>query len=85
MPSVAARIEGISDVITDGKNGFGVATQDVGAFVEVISRYGGQPARLDALSASARAHTLANFTWSEIAARVEATIRQAVDRKRHER
>jgi phosphatidylinositol alpha-1,6-mannosyltransferase len=82
MPSIAARIEGISDVITDGRNGFGVATQDTQAFVDVISQFVGQPTRLDALSASARAHTLATFTWSGIAGRVVDTLRQVVDRKR---
>jgi phosphatidylinositol alpha-1,6-mannosyltransferase len=82
MPSIASRIEGIADVITDGKNGFGLPAMDADGFAETINRFAADRSRLDALSMSARQHTLATFTWQEIAGRVADTVRLAVERKR---
>ena len=82
MPAIASRIEGIADVITDGKNGFGMAAQDAGAFAQKINMFARDRAQLDALGVSAREHTLNTFTWPEIAGRVAATARLVVDRKR---
>ena len=82
MPSIGTRIEGIADVISDGKNGFGIEPLDADGFIERISRFAAKRSRLDALSVSARAHTLNTFTWSAIASRVADTIKLVVERKR---
>ncbi len=43
MPSVASRIEGIQDVISDGVNGYSVDALEAGGFAEVINRYAKAP------------------------------------------
>lgn len=82
LPSIASRIEGIADVVTDGKNGFGLPAWDADGFAQTINRFAADRSRLDALSMSARKHTLATFTWQEIAGRVADTVRLVAERKR---
>jgi phosphatidylinositol alpha-1,6-mannosyltransferase len=82
LPSIASRIEGIADVISDGKNGFGLQAWDADGFAETINRFAAERSRLDALSMSARQYTLATFTWAEIAGRVADTVRLVSKRKR---
>jgi phosphatidylinositol alpha-1,6-mannosyltransferase len=74
-PAVAARLEGIQDVITDGVNGHLVAPQDPAAFAEAIGQYRGAPEALDAASQRAQEHTEATFGWSAVADKYLATLR----------
>jgi len=65
-PAVAARLEGIQDVITDGVNGRLVPPESPEAFVDAIDAYRGAP---DALSAAAQRtidHTEATFGWPAV-------------------
>lgn len=82
MPSIGSRLEGIADVIADGKNGFSVEPLDTASYVRVIAELAANRRRLDPLGASARAYTLNNFTWASIAGRVAETLNLAVARKR---
>lgn len=66
-PAVAARLEGIQDVITDGVNGHLVPPKDPDAFVEAITAYRGNPEALDSAAQRARRHTEATFGWSAVA------------------
>ncbi|MDE2731073.1 MAG: glycosyltransferase family 4 protein [Bacteroidota bacterium] len=65
MPTVAADLEGIRDVITPGRNGVLVRQGNAAAFAEAI-----QTTRSDAAVRSrVRDHTVSTFSWDRIAAR----------------
>jgi phosphatidylinositol alpha-1,6-mannosyltransferase len=66
-PAIAARLEGIQDVITEGVNGYLVTPEDPSAFVEAIEQYRGRPDALDAASQRAIDHTEATFGWAAVA------------------
>ncbi len=68
-PTVAAALEGISDVITPGANGILVPSGDAAAFAKAIL----ECATDGSVRARTRAHTLHKFSWDQIASRyVEA-------------
>jgi phosphatidylinositol alpha-1,6-mannosyltransferase len=66
-PAIAARLEGIQDVIADGVNGHLVAPESPEAFVDAIAAYRGRPDALAAAAQRARRHTEATFGWSAVA------------------
>jgi len=66
-PAIAARIDGIQDVITDGVNGHLVAPETPGAFVDAISQYRHAPEVLSEAAARAADHTAAQFGWESVA------------------
>ncbi len=66
-PAIAARLEGIQDVITEGVNGHLVEPESPAAFVRAIERYRNQPDRLAKRSREAVAHTLSTFSWPAVA------------------
>jgi phosphatidylinositol alpha-1,6-mannosyltransferase len=65
-PAIAARLEGIQDVISDGVNGHLVPPEDPSAFVEAIEAYRGAPEALNAAAERARQHTETTFGWSAV-------------------
>jgi phosphatidylinositol alpha-1,6-mannosyltransferase len=68
-PAVAARLEGIRDVIAEGKNGHLVEPEAPEAFAQAVGRYRDAPDRLREASERARAYTEAHFGWSAVAER----------------
>jgi len=74
-PAIAARLEGIQDVITDGVNGHLVAPEDPAAFVDAIQQYRGTPDALDAASQRAMDHTATTFGWPAVAEKYLSTFR----------
>jgi phosphatidylinositol alpha-1,6-mannosyltransferase len=66
-PAVAARLEGIQDVITDGVNGHLVTPEDPAAFVDAIERYRNAPEALDDAARRAIEHTESTFGWPAVA------------------
>ncbi|MEN1682269.1 MAG: glycosyltransferase family 4 protein [Planctomycetota bacterium] len=69
LPSVAARLEGIRDVITDGENGYFVESGNTNDFVRRITPYLDDRAALGRFRTRARQHVLDTFTWPAIAGR----------------
>ncbi|GAB5521372.1 MAG: glycosyltransferase family 4 protein [Rhodothermales bacterium] len=67
LPSVAASLEGIRDVITEGVNGHLVPSQDAWAFSEAIMGYHGQPEKLEATSQQTYQHVIDTFSWPAVA------------------
>jgi len=65
-PAIAARLEGIQDVISEGVNGHLVDPEDPVAFVEAITAYRGRPDALDAAAKRALSHTEATFGWPAV-------------------
>ncbi len=82
LPTIASRIEGIQDVITEGVNGFTVASKDARGFAEQVNQFAKNRALLEPLSLSARTHTLESFSWSVVADGIVATIRENIARTR---
>lgn len=69
LPAVAARLEGIRDVVTEGANGHLVESGDAEAFTRVILRYHADRAALDAAAHRAAAHVAGTFGWPAVAER----------------
>lgn len=82
MAAIAARLEGIQDVVTDGKNGFNVDAMDIAGYKKLIDRFADNLDLLDPLYASSRVHTIETFSWPQIAARIIDTLSTVVRRKR---
>lgn len=66
-PAVAARLEGIQDVITDGENGHLVEPQAPDAFANAILQYRQAPDALADAANRAVEHTIDTFSWSAVA------------------
>jgi phosphatidylinositol alpha-1,6-mannosyltransferase len=76
LPTVAARLEGIQDVIAEGENGHLVRPRDAAGFAEIIRRY--HTGERDPRAAGQRAaeHVRERFGWPAVAERyVEALLR----------
>jgi len=82
MPSIASRIEGIQDVITNGVNGYCVNPLDAGGFAEAINCYAAAPDSLANLSQSTRSHTVDTFAWPGVCGQIVATLKKVIDRKK---
>jgi phosphatidylinositol alpha-1,6-mannosyltransferase len=66
-PAIAARLDGIQDVITDGVNGHLVPPESPEAFAEAILQYRHAPAALRDAAERTAAHTTATFSWASVA------------------
>jgi len=66
-PAIAARIDGIQDVVIEGLNGHLVEPETPDAFVDAISRYRHAPEALSEAADRAAAHTRARFGWDSVA------------------
>ena len=79
MPAIAARLEGIQDVIQEGKNGHFVESGDADGFTKAILRYYHDRDSLSSLSHHAAVYTRDTFSWQAVArsyVRVLASICQ---------
>jgi len=65
-PAVAARLEGIRDVISEGVNGHLVEPANPEAFASAIRRYLDAPEQLARFSDAAREHTVDTFGWPAV-------------------
>lgn len=70
LPSIAARIEGIEEVILEGKNGYFVRSGDAEGFVRAISSYVSETQNMEAARKSAFDYTRDTFGWETISDRV---------------
>lgn len=64
-PVVASDIEGIKDVIADGKNGYKIPVGDASMFANTINEL--VSSDMNELSISSRAYVSDNFTWERVA------------------
>lgn len=74
-PAIAAKLDGIQDVVTEGINGHLVPPQDPDAFAQAIEQFRGEPERLDALSRRAIRHTEETFGWDSVARKYISVLR----------
>jgi len=78
LPTVAARLEGIREVITDDQNGFFVESGDVEGYLSRIIGLDQDRNHLGALSSRARAHVAATFGWDAVASNYLRFLRQLI-------
>ncbi len=76
LPTVASRLEGILDVITDGCNGVLVESGDAQAFASAIERFRADRALLASMSARTASFTRENFGWRRAAERYSMELGQ---------
>ena len=81
VPAVATRCGGIPDAIAEGQTGLLVPPGNPQAMADAIADLLRDPARLQELGENARRRTLADFTWSAIAARYAAGLHELLDRR----
>lgn len=74
-PAIAARLEGIQDVITEGVNGHLVESGNAWAFSEAIIPYYHDRAALEAAAQQAARHTAETFSWAAVADRYVKKMR----------
>lgn len=67
LPSVAARLEGILEVISVGKNGYFVESKDVDGFARRILSLDSNRSALKQLSGTCIAHVARTFGWETVA------------------
>ena len=75
LPTVAARLEGIKEVIVDNQNGFFVETGDAQGFVDRISSLDSARDDLGALSVRTRQHVIDRHGWDAVAAKYLSNLR----------
>jgi phosphatidylinositol alpha-1,6-mannosyltransferase len=77
-PVIAAQLEGIRDVVTEGVNGHLVAPQDAEAFADAIRHYRDDRSALRAMAEHAEHHVKETFSWSSIADQYVQTLQPLV-------
>lgn len=79
-PAVAADLEGIKDVIENGKNGFKIAVRDAENFsghIDSLIENG-----LEEMSTSSKKFVLENFTWNKVAQQYISYLKEIVETKK---
>lgn len=74
VPTVAARLEGIREVVQPGENGYFVETQDAAGFVERISALDSDRYALADLSDRTVRHVRSTFGWDAVAGNYLAVL-----------
>jgi phosphatidylinositol alpha-1,6-mannosyltransferase len=78
-PAVAADLEGIKDVISDGNNGYKIEVRDSASFSKRVDRV--LNSELEELSGSSRNYVLENFAWNKVAQRYISYLKEVVKNK----
>jgi phosphatidyl-myo-inositol dimannoside synthase len=79
LPTIAANLDGIADVIEEGRNGHLVPAGDAEAFARTILSYRGDRDALDAASVCTRQHVEERFTWARVIERYVAAFEDTID------
>jgi phosphatidyl-myo-inositol dimannoside synthase len=81
-PAIGARLEGIQDVIREGRNGHLVESGDAWAFSEAVMQYYHRPDRMEAASHEALSFIIEKFGWPAVAHRYVDVLRTLVPAER---
>lgn len=76
LPAIAARLEGIRDVVLEGENGHLVESGNAPAFAETICRYYHDREQLERAARRAAETTAARFGWPAVAAQYTQALRE---------
>ena len=82
LPAIGADLEGIADVIEDGKNGRLVRSGNAEAFSEAILEYRREPETLEEASKRTISHVLEHFGWRTAAEKYLHVLRDCSTRRR---
>lgn len=85
LPIVAADLEGIRDVVTEGENGHLLPTGDAEGFARTILGYRDHPGALRSASEGARRFTASRFAWPAVAGQYVSALEKALARRRRSR
>ncbi len=80
-PVVAAAVDGVEEVLTDGEDSILVRSWDAEAFASQAAQLLDDPARRARLSAAARAKVVRGFSRATMCARMEEIYKTALDAK----
>lgn len=76
LPTIGARLEGISDVIEEGENGHLVMSGDAWGYSEAVMQYYRDDARLEAASERAAYHVRSRYSWQAVAEKYVGVLHQ---------
>jgi phosphatidylinositol alpha-1,6-mannosyltransferase len=85
LPVVAARLEGIQDVVHEGENGTLVTSGDAQEFSDAIMLYHAQPDVLRAASIRAAEIVSREFSWESVTERYVSALQQTAQPRRTRR
>ena len=74
MPTIASRLEGIQDVITDGVNGHFAESENANSFLSALHPYIEDRKKLQRLSNTALQHTREMFSWRSVAKKYKKAL-----------
>jgi len=80
VPVVATRVEGVTEIIEDGRTGVLVMPRDVPALVTAVARLLDEPERAARLAEAGREHVATHFTLEAMVARHEELYRDLLAR-----
>jgi phosphatidylinositol alpha-1,6-mannosyltransferase len=66
LPAIASRLEGITDVISEGENGVLVESGKASEFASAIDRFRSDKSLLASAAGRARLHTISKFGWTGV-------------------
>ena len=78
-PAIAADLEGIKDVIENGKNGYKIEVRDSASFSKRVDKV--LNSELEKLSSSSRNYVLENFAWNKVAQQYISYLKEVVKNK----
>ena len=76
LPSIAARLEGIKEVISEGKNGCFIESRDHSGFVERITHFDSNRNELASLSQASTQYVAATFGWDAVATNYYSALKR---------
>ena len=79
LPTVAARLEGIRDVVADGQNGVLVPPRNEAAFAQAVTRYYESRDYLKEASAKAFRYTADSFGWHTVSDMYVTVLRRLAE------
>jgi len=80
LPVIAADLEGIRDVVTEGANGHLLPTGEASAFARTIEAYGRDRDSLVRAAEAAQGHVRGSFGWASVVTRYLTALTSAVRR-----
>jgi len=78
-PTIAARLEGIREVITEGRNGYFVESGDADGFIRRITEMDRDREALAELSNTTHRHVRDTFGWDTVASNTISELRRLAD------
>jgi phosphatidyl-myo-inositol dimannoside synthase len=81
LPVIAARLEGITDVVRNGENGELVTSASASEFRDAILRYHDDPAGLTAASERAKGFVSREFSWDRVVDRYIEALQSTAKRQ----